>query len=308
MSWDRLKAEIQKVSDTLKNQNINFQEFMEHPKQLLSLSSKLSPLKSCGKKNNFSIEAPTSGESSPCLSESGKTPRYIAPSVSDLTQLINQESFTELDYNIEKHNDSSEKDLIMLLLIEDLDASITIEGFYSLLSEVKVNNYNHSDIFESKSPKFIKFKEKRCLSFKVKLKWPKFFARFIRKLQMHIKNSTGHAVRIGEAKLQQPTIQNKFLNGVVLRNLPPKLTGEELLHEINQNIQGEFSVSSVKKVKEANCCVVECNYLEDAEVICKKMNKQNWQNPESSQSHIIKVIICEFQLSFNHLIGTYLSS
>lgn len=294
MSWERLQAEINKVSKLFDTQKVNFQEYIEHPKQLLSLSTQFSPLKVCGKKNNFSIEAPTSGESSPCLSESGKTPRYTAPAVTDLHQLINKDKFTELDYDIEKYCDSTEKDSTLLIVIEGLDESVTVETFYSLLSDVKVNNYNYNDIFDSRNPKFINFKDKKCLSLRVKLKWPKLFARFIRKLQMHIKTVTGHAVKIGEAKLQlTPKALSKIssFNGVVFRNLPPKATGDELLKEISQNIQGEISVSSVHQLKEANCCVVECNYLEDAEIICKKMNKRNWQNPETDQTHTIKAHI-----------------
>jgi len=285
MSWQSLQTQFEKFSQIIKNESVNIEEFTEHPKNLLSLSKKISPLKMIGTRSKFYVEAPTSGESSPCLSESGKTPRFNAPSVLDIKGQINHEEIIEVDYDIEKISNSNEK--YPTLFIEGLDEFITIDDFDSILEGVRILTYEKNDIFVTKKSKFLNYKEKKCLALKTLIKQPKLFARFIRKFQMHFKNMLGYGVSVSFAKMHRKI--SSVVNGVVLRNIPPKITHEELKGQCSEGIDGKISVGQIQRIKDVNCCLVECDYLEDAEVICKKINKTRVRDAETKESFVIKV-------------------
>jgi len=286
MLWQDIQIQIEKFSQFVKNESVNIEEFTVQPKFPVSLSKKLAPLKILGSRSDFYLEAPTSGESSPCLSESGKTPRFNAPSVFDIQKTINHEEITDFDYDIEKISSSDAK--CITLFIEGLDEFLTSEDLNSLMDEIKVGMYSKSDIFVITKSKFMKHKEKRCLALTIVLKNSKIFARYIRKFQMHFKNTVGYGIGLSTIKINKKTSSN--LNGVVVRNIPPNITSDELKEKCIEEINGAIQIGPIQRIKEKNCCFVECDCLEDAEVICKKINRTKVRDIETKESFVIKVI------------------
>lgn len=302
MLWQSVQCQIEKFSQILQNESANIEEFAEHPRHLTSLSKRLTPLKIIGTKADYYVEEPTSGESSPCLSESGKTRRYKAPSVLDMKKLTNNEDIIDLDYDIEKFANSGEK--YTTLFFEGLNESMTVEELDLLMDGVKINNYEKSHIFALRNSKFLNYKEKRCLALKILVIQPKIFARFIRKFQMHFKNSHGYGIGISIAKIGQR--RTSIINGVVLRNIPPTISHDQLRARCSEHLDGTISLGPIQRIKDSDCCLVECDYLEDAEVICKKINKTRVRDTETKENYVIKVVYLKYPRVI--VVGSYLSS
>ena len=288
MAWQSTQAQIKRFSQFLEKQHINIKEYTEHPKHLLSINTQLPSLNITGKKVHSQLEEPTSGESSPCVSESGRKQRHVAPSVFDVRDYFaNEETFSEVDYNIE---DLQESQRDISLLIEGLDASITIDRFLALMAEVRVYTYTVNCIFDTRKYKFLTFKGKRCLLLQIQIKSHTFFSRYIRKLQMHIKNSTGIAVGISVTK------KSKHLNGVIVRSLPPKLSHQELSEKCKKEVGENVMVGQIHKIKQSHCCIIDCKFLEDAEKISKKINRIQFRDTKLQESYTVKVNIISFPL------------
>src|SRR5690349_9192964 len=110
MSWRSIQLETDKFSQILQQNQVNPEEYATQPRQLRSLAVQIKPLNIWEKQNSLQIQTPTSGESSPCLSDPGKKRRFNEPSVFDMNPFINDFEFSEVDYNIEKLKDREDKE------------------------------------------------------------------------------------------------------------------------------------------------------------------------------------------------------
>ena len=281
MEWNNLNSELKRYHQTTTTHKIDIQTLIDQSNYISSFSSQINALNTYEKRKEYHIEVHTSGESSPCKSESGKKARIVRPSIFDLNKLDIEEDYSDIDYDIEGIDESSGYDLN--IVIEGLEKSFSEEQFVEIMNDVKLSSLPYQSIFTVKNIKFVNIRGKKCLLLWIEMLRVKLFPRYMRKLQMKIKNVVGYAVRISKAA------KSKNFNGVFLRNLPPKLTTEEISKQFMTELDGNIDVSSISNIKDRNCCFIKCDFLEDAEVICKKIHKVHIRDTKSQENYVIKV-------------------
>ena len=75
---------------------------MEQPKNILgSLSNNFRALQNYEKKYDNFLDPPTSGESSPCISDTERQARIVVPNAKEVANLLTDEAFLEVTTDIE---------------------------------------------------------------------------------------------------------------------------------------------------------------------------------------------------------------
>ena len=92
----QLELQIQNFSRLTKGKLPNIEQFAKAPGTLLSLSTQIKPLQTFEKRQEYQIETPTSGESSPCISDSEKDTRAQMPTMSEISDLLTEELSLEV--------------------------------------------------------------------------------------------------------------------------------------------------------------------------------------------------------------------
>lgn len=286
LETSRLNFQLQNFSRLLTENAVNLDLYTKNTGAMLSLASQIKPLHTFEKKHESQIDAPTSGESSPCLSDSEMDSRVMMPTLQELSDLLTDELALEVDSAPEKFKGFHGREIT--LVFEDFDTGFQKNRFYRYLKETRYNNYISDKIAYPREMKSICFRGNNSLLVNICVKKADLLGGLMDTFHNVLKKETRRPVKMYRVVDDRRSKETFF--GVIIRNLPPKVTQKDIVNQCQREVTGTLHIGTLIKVKDRNCCIIRCEYLEDAEIICKKLNNFQLKDPTTNMKYILKVM------------------
>jgi len=251
-----------------------------------SLCSQLKALRDYKKNNDFYLDAPTSGESSPCQSDSERDSRIQMPSILDVCELLTDELSLDLDESPDKYRDTNGKSIT--LVFENFDINFRASRFFGLLKDIRVNGYSSDRIFSHKESKNVVFRESTSIIVDFIIKRNDLIFEYFTKLETHLREQLGRPIKVSRV------ISNKQRRGqfyaIIVRNIPPKVTKKEIVTQCQREISGQITAGTLLKIKTKYCIMIRFETLDDAESVCRRLNNFSLRDPQTHEKYVLKVI------------------
>lgn len=281
MSLQALEEEGAKLRQFLKSQKVNLENFTSEAKQLVSLARDYLKIQTYERRSVLHIDPPTSGDSSPCISDKEIGNRVSQPGLQEVTDLLEDELSLETDSNLSKLVDYKNKTVYLLAMGETTKPGQE-RLFTNMMSRARVKNYTFDRILNYRDPKVIMYHGRYAYILEVYIKKSECINDYLINLQTLAK--VQFSLITSERKKQE------FWTAVALRNLPETLSQNEIKSHIQKEVLGETQVGPVSLVRNNFCCVIRCKFLEDAEIICQRLNNYPIRNANTMEKHTLKVL------------------
>lgn len=297
----QLDTQIETFTRLLSQKSINIDPFTKAPGFLLSLSSQLKALSTFEKRHENQIDDPTSGESSPCQSDSERDSRYLMPSLDEVSEMLTDELVYDVDYSIERLKEYAEKGLT--LIFEDFDPNFRKNTLIRYLRDIKVSDIISERILSVRDSKSLCFRGNNSFLVEFSVKKPDLVYDLIKTFHSYLKTETRRAVKVG--RVLDDRRKRGYWYAVVIRNLPPRVSQKEIEEQCQKDVNGSIYVGVILRIKERYCCVIRCDYLEDAELICKRLNDFQLKDRHTYEKYVIKVKFLLANLFKTSSLGAY---
>jgi len=292
MSWQAAEIQLRKIVGFFTNQNLKKETLIVIGGHQVSIASELKRLHNYERKYEYNLDSPSSGESSPCISDSERETRYVMPTVQEVSDLLTEDVAVDIDYAIDRLREFKNKDVT--LLFENIDPNVKTNRFLGYFRDVKANGYYSEKILSLRDPRLIIFRGRYAFTVNITVKKPDCIVELLNKVQSSMYSSMRIQPRISYV-VNDRRVSDRW-HAVVVRNLPATVSQRELSEQCQRDVYGAIQVGTISKIKDKHCCIIRCDYLEDAELICKRLNNFQLKTP-NYEKYTIKVF-----LLFNFLI------
>ncbi len=170
MFWQSTDQQIKKIVGFLHEKNFKKEPFLAAMGQVISLSSELKALHNYERRYEYNLDSASSGDSSPCISDSERDNRYVMPNIHEVSDLLTEDVSADIDYGIEKLKEFKNKDVT--LLFENIDGNMKTNRFLGFFRDVKANGYYAEKIVGLKDPRLILFRGRHAFLVTVTVKKP----------------------------------------------------------------------------------------------------------------------------------------
>ena len=299
MSWQSIKSSLQKYKTFIDDHHINYDQLIANiPISIQTLAFQYKPLLSYERKCDQHLDSGTSGESSPCYSETETELRVSAPTLLEVSELLLDEASLETESNLLELNHI--KGDMITLIFENVKPSLELYEFETIIKRNKSFNIQIdrpslqikkvSRIFYRKNPSIL-------AEFQInRLRLP---GDSLMRLQEDYKfgSSVGNEINILWVRHDKRLNNNMNWFMIVVRNLPPTVVENDLLSLAQSQKDISISVGPITKIKSHYCCLIRCESIEDAEMICKKINGFPIKTHLSDKKYYLKVSFILFLFS-----------
>ena len=286
--------QIQHFLQLAKSWPLNIEPFLKAPPigNVFSLSTQLKTLRDFEKRNELNLDEATSGESSPCQSDSERNSRAQMPSLLDVCELLTDELSLELDESLDKFRNISGKGIT--LLFENFDINFRIQRLYGFLRNIRVNDYSSDRIFSAEESRMIVFRESTSIIMDFSIKRHELLFEYFMKLEAFLREETRRPIRISRV-IGDKKSRGQFY-AAIIRNLPPKVTKKEIVTQCQREASGQIVAGTLLKIKTRYCCMLRFDSLDEAEVVCKRLNNFSLRDPQTNEKYVLKVNFYTFFL------------
>ena len=291
MSWQSIKANLQKCKAFVDDNHINYDQLIaNNPISIQTLAFQHKPLLSYEKKCDFHLDSGTSGESSPCYSETEYELRTSVPTLLEVSELLLDETTLETESNLLLLNNY--KGEMMTLIFENVKPSLELYEFETIIKRNKnLNTEIDRPSLQIKKVQKIFYHKTFSILAEFQINRFRSFGDNLIRLQKDYRfgNSVGNDVNIWWVRLDKRSTKNMNWVMIVVRNLPPTVTENDLLTLAQNQKDLSISIGPITKIKSHYCCLIRCDSIEDAEMICKKINGFPIKTHLSEKKYYLKV-------------------
>ena len=296
MSWQSIKSSLQKCKKFIDDHNINYDQLIANtPISIQSLAFQYKPLMTYEKKCDLHLDSGTSGESSPCYSETENELRVSAPTLLEVSELLLDENSLETESNLlQLNNFKGDK---LTLLFENVKPSLELYEFETIIKRNKSLNIEiDRPVIQIKKVWRVFYHKNPSILAEFQINRVRSLGDSLIRLQKDYKfiSSVGNEINIWWVKHDKQLNKNMNCVMIVVRNLPPTVLENDLLNLIQNQKDFSISIGPITKIKSHYCCLIKCESIEDAEMICKKINGFSIKTHLSDKKYYLKVKFISF--------------
>jgi len=107
------------------------------------------------------------------------------------------------------------------------------------------------------------------------------------KLEAYLREETRRPIRISRV-IGDKKSRGQFY-AAIIRNLPPKVTKKEIVTQCQREASGQIVAGTLLKIKTRYCCMLRFDSLDEAEVVCKRLNNFSLRDPQTNEKYVLKV-------------------
>jgi len=300
----QVNLQVQHFSHLIKDLALPLDRYTKPPPSgnMYSISAQLKQLKTFEKRNECPVEEATSGESSPCQSDSEIETRSLMPDLQDVSNVLTEELSLEIDESLERLRDFNGKGISFVF--ENFDYHFRTHRLSGYIKDIRISGCHSDKILSIRNIKEIVFAGSSSYHVEFSVRRPELLYEFILRLQEYLRNETRRPIKI--VRVLGDRRKRGQWNAVIIRNLQPRVTQKELETQCKREVAGPISVGTIVKIKDRFCCIVRCDYMEDAEAICKRLNNFLLKDPQTYEKYYFKVK--PFSIYLSKILGSPPSS